>query len=95
MEDLSLIRTDSADFDDDEVETDAAVDEGEETDKSDAAAARKRRKLRIAKIRRRAKQRAFEFTGGSDVAGVLFLEVSKIIDLPPEKNSESFRHPHI
>lgn len=89
MEDLSLTRTDTSDID--EEETDAAIDEEDEAEDAGTpdAAQKKRRKLRLAKIRRKAKQRAFEFSGGSDVAGVLFLEVSKIIDLPPEKARES------
>lgn len=45
---------------------------------------RRRRKLR--RLRRRTKQKAYEFGVMSDVAGVLFLEINKITDLPPEKN---------
>ena len=39
-------------------------------------------------MKKKAKQRAYEFSGTSDLAGVLFLEVAKITDLPPERNSK-------
>lgn len=49
---------------------------------------RKRRKLKMLRRRSRA-IRAYEFTGkDSDVSGIIFLEIGKITDLPPEKNSE-------
>ena len=88
MEDLTLTRTETDDMDNDD--TDAALDEGEDTEEPETsdAAQKKRRKIRLAKMRKKAKQRAFELSGSSDIAVVLFLEVSKIIDLPPEKNSQ-------
>jgi phosphatidylserine decarboxylase len=43
----------------------------------------------LAKLRRKAKQRAYEFSGKTEVAGVLFLEIQKITDLPPERNGKS------
>lgn len=48
--------------------------------------AKKKKRRRVARIKRKTKQRAYEFSGMSDVAGVLFLEVQKITDLPPERN---------
>lgn len=47
---------------------------------------RKRRRRRLAKLRRKATQRAYEFSGSSDLHGVLFLEISRITNLPPERN---------
>ena len=47
---------------------------------------KKRRRLKLAKLKRKAKEHGYEFTGGSDVAGVLFIEIQRISDLPPEKN---------
>jgi phosphatidylserine decarboxylase len=87
MDELQLARTDSGDLSgfDDEGETDAAPEEGDENTPPDVAA-KKRRKLRLARIRRRATLRAYEFSNGSDIAGILYIEVVKIIDLPPEKN---------
>jgi phosphatidylserine decarboxylase len=49
--------------------------------------ARRKRAKKIAKLRRKSKLKAYEFSGMSDVAGVLFLELNRITDLPPEKNS--------
>lgn len=50
---------------------------------------KRKRKRRIARLRRKSiAVRAYEFTGNSDVAGVIFLEVVKVTDLPPERNSE-------
>ena len=49
----------------------------------------KRRRKRMAILKRKAKQRGYEFTNGSDVAGVLFLEIQRITDLPPERNGMS------
>jgi phosphatidylserine decarboxylase len=87
MEDLHLSRSDSGELSalDDELETDGAADEADDGSTPDVAA-KKRRKMRLARIRRRATLRAFEFTSGSDIAGILYLEIVKIIDLPPEKN---------
>jgi phosphatidylserine decarboxylase len=49
---------------------------------------RKRRKLKMLRRKSRA-IRAYEFTGkDSDVSGIIFLEIGKITDLPPEKNSK-------
>ncbi|KAF2103976.1 hypothetical protein NA57DRAFT_30331 [Rhizodiscina lignyota] len=86
LDELTLTRTDTGDLEDEE--TDAGIEELDETGEPETADAtqKRRRRIRLAKIRRKAKQRAFEYSGSSAVAGVLFLEVSKIIDLPPEKN---------
>ena len=46
----------------------------------------RKKKRKIARLRRKRKQRVYEFSGNSDVAGVLFLEVVRITDLPPERN---------
>lgn len=49
---------------------------------------RKRKKLKMLRRKSRA-IRAYEFTGkNSDVSGIIFLEIGKITDLPPEKNSK-------
>lgn len=56
-----------------------------DTNPSETAPQRKQRQ-RIARLRRKAKDRAYEFSGLSDVAGVLFIEISRASDLPPEKN---------
>jgi phosphatidylserine decarboxylase len=51
---------------------------------------KKKRRLRIARLKNKAKQRGYEFTGTSSVAGVLFVEIQRITDLPPERNGELF-----
>ena len=81
-EDPTLDRTDSADFSADE---DAA--------QGDVPEEKKKKRLRLARLKKKATMRAYEFGSGSDIAGVLFLEITKITDLPPEKNSKC--QPHI
>ncbi|KAI9717435.1 MAG: hypothetical protein M1828_007197 [Chrysothrix sp. TS-e1954] len=71
---------------DDEDEDDAQANgETEDVNTIETPAKRKRR-LRLARLKKKAKQRAYEFSGTSDLAGVLFLEVARISDLPPERN---------
>ena len=74
------------DDDDNDIET---SDETEEPGalKSDVSE-KKRKKLRLKKLKRKTKARAYEFTGGTDVVGIVFVEICKITDLPPEKNSK-------
>lgn len=78
-----LARAESSDIEDDEV-----VSELEE-DATPEQKARKKRRLRLARLKRKAKERGYEFTGGTDVAGVLFVEIQRITDLPPEKNGKA------
>jgi len=82
----SLERTESGDLEYEEIDESEPVSETDEA-KTPETAEKKRRKRRIAILRRKAKLRAYEFSSGSDVAGVLFLEIQKIVDLPPERNS--------
>ncbi|KAF2725853.1 hypothetical protein K431DRAFT_214885 [Polychaeton citri CBS 116435] len=69
------------------------LDAGDDTSDVGSAALNKedkksqrRRKAKIKRLKRKSKLKAYEFSGMSDVAGVLFLEVNSITDLPPEKN---------
>ncbi|KZF19644.1 hypothetical protein L228DRAFT_250698 [Xylona heveae TC161] len=75
---------------DDEAGADKDKDEESSEETDDAAkpeaVEKKRKRQRLARLRRKTKARAYEFSGGSDVLGILFLEVSKIQDLPPERN---------
>ena len=73
--------------DDDEGELETS-DETDEPTKPGAKAEKRKRKLKLRRLRRKAKTRAYEFSGGSDVLGMVFLEISRIVDLPPERNSE-------
>lgn len=47
-----------------------------------------KRRLKLARLKKKAKEAAYEFSGLSDLAGVLFLEIQKVSDLPPERNSK-------
>ena len=67
---------------------DDTSDETDDPTKPDSIEKRKR-KRRLARLRRRSIAiRAYEFTGNSDVAGIIFAEVVKVTDLPPERNSK-------
>ncbi|KAH7067289.1 phosphatidylserine decarboxylase-domain-containing protein [Paraphoma chrysanthemicola] len=79
-----LLRADSNNTDvDDEESSDEAQDESKKAEKRE----KRRKRLRMAKLKKKAKQMSgYEYSSNGDVAGVLFLEISKITDLPPEKN---------
>lgn len=78
-----------ADLDDDDDEEDATeTDTPTKAGTGDQIAKKKQKKRRLARLRRKSiAVRAYEFTGAdSDVSGILFMEISKITDLPPERN---------
>ena len=89
-----LGKVDSRDLDDVSEEDDDDRDPSDET--SDGARTpggstpdekkKHRRRQKLKKLKRKSKLKAYEFSGMSDVAGVLFLEINRITDLPPEKN---------
>lgn len=76
--------------DDDDAEYDIYDDETpEEEDPSKPESVEKRkRRLRIKGLKRKKRDNPYEFTNGdrTDVVGIIFLEVVKITDLPPESN---------
>ncbi|KAF3058133.1 Phosphatidylserine decarboxylase proenzyme 3 [Daldinia childiae] len=85
---LSQNTTDGSqdDDDDDEILDDDETPEDEDPSKPDAVEKRKRR-LRIKGLKRKRRQNPYEFVnGGSDVVGLIFLEICNITDLPPESN---------
>ena len=94
--DEDFLRLDSPDLeedDEDEDETDEKnLEISDETDDPAKPAKtekeKRRRKLKMKRLKKRAKARAYEFTGGTDVVGIVFLEICKITDLPPERNSK-------
>jgi phosphatidylserine decarboxylase len=47
---------------------------------------KRRRKIRLRGLRKKKQMSGYEFTGGSEVVGIVFLEIGKITDLPPERN---------
>ena len=73
------------DEDDDETYEDETP---EDEDPSKPETAEKRRsRLRIRGLKRKKRESAYEFTNsGSDVVGIIFLEIANITDLPPESN---------
>jgi phosphatidylserine decarboxylase len=82
-----LLRADSnnTDVDDDEESSDEAQDESKKAEKRE----KRRKRLRLARLKKKAKQMSgYEYSSNGDVAGVLFLEIQKITDLPPERNGE-------
>lgn len=84
-EDELLLRADSnnTDAEDDDESSDDVNDESKKAEKRE----KRRKRLRLAKLRKKAKQlSAYEYSSNGDVAGVLFLEIQKITDLPPEHN---------
>ena len=94
-EDLS--RLDSLDLEDEDEDEEEIDEKNPETsDETDDPAKpaktekeKRKRRLRLKRLKKRAKARAYEFTGGTDVVGIVFLEICKITDLPPERNSKS------
>ncbi|USW46765.1 Putative C2 domain, EF-hand domain, EF-hand domain pair, EF-Hand 1, calcium-binding protein [Septoria linicola] len=73
--------------DDDEKEPSDETDDGTRTPLgSSEEKQRHRRRRKLRRLRRKKKTSAYEFGAASDVAGVLFLEVNRVTDLPPEKN---------
>ncbi|KAG9250201.1 putative phosphatidylserine decarboxylase [Emericellopsis atlantica] len=77
---------DEDDDDDDDDVDDETSDEVDDPSKPDNAEKRRRR-LRVKGLRRRKRRGAYAFTNGEqDVVGVLYLEIVKITDLPPESN---------
>lgn len=47
---------------------------------------KKRRRLRLRRLRKKKQASAYEFNSESEVVGIVFLEIGKITDLPPERN---------
>lgn len=86
LDDLAHIdATDAAELMDEEDEEDLQPPETDDPKEIEQHEKHKRRK-RLAKLKRKTKLRAYEFSGTSDVAGVLFVELQKLTDLPPERN---------
>lgn len=86
-EEMILLRGESngTDVEDEEESSDEAQDESKKAEKRE----KRRKKLKLAKLKKKAKQiRGYEYSSNGDVAGVLFLEIQKITDLPPERNGE-------
>lgn len=79
----------TTDDNDDEDDYDAYEDETPEDEDptKPETAEKRRRRLRIRGLKRKKRENPYEFiNGGSDVVGLIFLEIGNITDLPPESN---------
>jgi phosphatidylserine decarboxylase len=79
------------DIDQDDEDVPDTSDETDSTSKS-GILDKQAKKKRLARLRRRSiAVRTYEFVGkDSDVSGLILVEILKITDLPPERNSESW-----
>jgi hypothetical protein len=82
-EDERLERFESGEQDDDDEDQEGITDEA---DDGKTPSDKKKKRLRLARLKKKAKEHGYEFAGATDVAGVLFVEIQRITDLPPEKN---------
>ncbi|KAK5987433.1 Phosphatidylserine decarboxylase proenzyme 3 [Cladobotryum mycophilum] len=77
------------DEDDDEelTELDEETPEDTEDPSKPETAEKRRRRLRIKGLKKKRRENPYAFTNGdSDVVGIIYLEICKITDLPPEHN---------
>ena len=78
------------DDDDDDDDDENNLETSDETDDPAKPAVvekeKRSRRLRLKRLKKKTKARAYQFTGGTDVVGIVFLEIGKITDLPPERN---------
>lgn len=81
-EDDNLERIESADVDEDDDEGTSELDDSSTPGGSE----KKKRRLRLRTLKKKAKEHGYEFSSTGEIAGVLFVEIQKITDLPPEKN---------
>ncbi|KAH7326307.1 phosphatidylserine decarboxylase-domain-containing protein [Stachybotrys elegans] len=79
--DANVDEEDEEDLEEFDSETPDDVD-----DAKPETAERRRRRLRIKGLRKKRRQNPYAFTSDSSVVGVIFLEIAKITDLPPEHN---------
>lgn len=89
-EEGDISRVDSVGLEEElEREEEETSDETDDATKPEVAE-KKKKKKRLARLRRKSiAVRAYQFTvAGHDMIGMLFLEIRKITDLPPERNSK-------
>lgn len=86
-----LQRQEGNDDDEEEDEEENNLETSDETDDPTKPVfvekEKRKRLLRLKRLKRKTKARAYQFTGGTDVVGIVFLDIGKITDLPPERNS--------
>lgn len=88
-EDDAALASASGNEQDDNDKDEETSDEIEDPTKPEVAEKRRRR-LRIARLKRKSiAARAYQFSGASNsVQGILFLEINRISNLPPERNGK-------
>lgn len=81
--------------DNDEADKDDTLYEEADDPTKPETVEKRRRRLRIARLKRKSiAVRAYEFSGAKDgVSGIIFMEINKVLDLPPERNGENLQ-PH-
>jgi phosphatidylserine decarboxylase len=86
-EDEDLANVDFQEQEEDIDKEDETSDETDDPTRPEVVEKQKRR-LRIARLKRKSiAARAYQFVGaGNGVEGIVFMEISKITNLPPEKN---------
>lgn len=89
-EDDQLDQIPTADLDDLDLERDEDQETSDETDdlSKPEIVEKRRRRLRLARLRRKSlAARAYQFSGsGTGVQGIVFVEIVRVTDLPPERN---------
>lgn len=72
---------------------DETTDDADEYSKTAEVAEKRRRRLRLKRLKRKSlAARAYQFSGvGNGVQGLVFMEVVRITDLPPERNGTGNR----
>ncbi|KAG5975067.1 hypothetical protein E4U55_007905, partial [Claviceps digitariae] len=80
-------RQDEHGYEEDDDELTEFDDEESEDPSKPEAAEKRRRRLRIKGLKKRRRDNPYAFNNGySDVVGIIFLEIVRITDLPPESN---------
>ncbi|PHH50234.1 Phosphatidylserine decarboxylase proenzyme 2 [Ceratocystis fimbriata CBS 114723] len=78
---------DSSTTDGDGEDDDEDLEDLEDDDRTGDISENRRRRLRIRGLKKKRRNNPYEFSnGGSDMVGIIYLEVIKITDLPPESN---------
>jgi phosphatidylserine decarboxylase len=78
---------DDDDDEDDLTELEEDIGDDAEDPSKPETAEKRRRRLRIKGLKKKRRQNPYAFTNGdSDVVGIIYLEVCRITDLPPESN---------
>ncbi|KAJ5768210.1 hypothetical protein N7533_000793 [Penicillium manginii] len=85
LDQIPAAELDELDLEDQDEET---SDETDENQTKPEIVEKRRRRLRLARLRRKSlAARAYQFSGsGTGVQGIVFMEIVRVTDLPPEKN---------